>query len=56
MLYSFHYVLIHRTTFQGDSYVGTGGVSQTFGVNVETATHDDVTLYEVLDALVDSCT
>jgi hypothetical protein len=53
---TFNHVLIHRAALQCDAYIGAGGVAQTLGVDIESATHDDTILYQVLDTLVDGGT
>ena len=56
MAQALYHVLVHGTTLQRDTYIGTGGIAQTLGVYVETATHDDPILNEVLYTLMDGGT
>jgi hypothetical protein len=56
MAQTLYYILVHRATLQRDTYVGAGRITQALGVYVETATHDDTVLNEVLHTLVDGGT
>jgi hypothetical protein len=56
VLESLDNVLIHRTTLQRDTHIGTGRVAQTLGIDVKTTPHDDFTLNEVLNALMNGST
>jgi hypothetical protein len=46
-------VLVHGAALQVDAYVGAGRIAETLGVDVEATAGDDVSVNEVLDALVD---
>ena len=52
MLQALHDILIHRTTLKGYAHVRTSGISQTLRVDIEATTHDDTTLYQMLNALM----
>jgi hypothetical protein len=52
VLEAFDDCLIHRATLQRDTYIGTSGVTQALGIDVKTTPHDDFTLNEVLNTLV----
>ena len=56
VLQTLHHLLIHTTLLQVDAYIGTGAVAQTFGIHVESAASDDISIDQVLHTLMDGGT
>jgi hypothetical protein len=56
MLQALHHILIHRALLKGYAHIGTGGIAQALGVDIEAAARDDIGIDEVLNTLVDGST
>ena len=52
MLQALHHVLVHAATFQGDTHIGTRGVTQALRVDIEATTHDYIPFNQMLYPLV----
>ena len=51
-----YHILVHRTTLQGDTYIGTGAIAQRLGVNVESAACYNIIINKALHTLMNSST
>src|SRR5574344_1525679 len=51
-----YHLLVHTTLLKGDTHVCARGISKALGIDVESTTHDDITIYQMLNSLMDGCT
>ena len=56
VLQAFDHFFVHRSLLQVDTHIGTGGVAQALGIHIKSTTRDDISIDQMLHALMDSGT